>query len=183
MAHACIQSTHVFLHVPARLEQEPSKEKKKTILARSNNPSWVRRTCEVFRASVGTCATTSHPVPACDIRLRPYWHDGSCQTALAIYRRLSRGTSRPCPLPASADTIISPVLISLASQLHIFTCSLHGSQAGCAKEMTYSISQSTSRTVERRTKRPSTGDTFLGRARAWGSSSFFQLHASHICSS
>lgn len=120
-----------------------------------------------------------HTVPACDIRLRPYWHAGSCQEALAIYRRLggrrlSPGTSRPCPRPAAAGIIVSPVHI-VASRPQRFACSLHGSQAGFPKQMTYNFTRSTSRTVERRTKRPSTGDTFLGRARAWGSSSFFQV--------
>lgn len=114
----------------------------------------------------GTCATTSQPVPACDIRLRPYRHDGSCQAALAIHRRLSRGTPRPCPLPASADTIISPVLMSWLVSFTYLLVAYTGRKQALPKQMTYNIS----RTVERRVKRPSTGDTFL---RAWGSSSFF----------
>lgn len=67
----------------------------------------------------------------------------------------------------------------VASRLQRFACSLRCSQAGCPKQMTCYITRSTSRTVECRTKRPSTGDTFLGRARAraWGSSSFFPVRS------
>ena len=90
MAHACMQSTHVYLHVPARLKQEPSKGKKNSPPSRSNDPSWVslEATCEVlFRASAGALAQpprnlSPHVTFDCD----PIGTPDLARSALAIYR-------------------------------------------------------------------------------------------------
>jgi len=140
---------HMYLHVPARLWQEPSKRKK--INPRAPIPS----RGDMFRA--GTCATTSHPpVPACDIRLLPYWHAGSCQADLAIYER--------------QFTIVNPVFISCLVDFRQSHVAYTGLQAGFfPTQMTYNINRSTSRTVETSCQNgPPPADDFLGRARSVG---------------
>lgn len=75
----------------ARRTREPvAQEQKKLILAAE-----ILRG-DMFRAvlSARPLAQPARPVSACDIRMPPYWHVGSCQHVLAIYRVGSR-TLRP----------------------------------------------------------------------------------------
>lgn len=126
------------LHVPARLRQEPSRRKKNQS-SRSNSIARRQHVPCGGASAEAPCATTSHPVPACDIRLRPYWHAGSCQAALAIYRRLfAAGLCRHHHHSR---------LYIVASRLERSACRLHGSQAGFPKnQMRYNnIIRSTSK--------------------------------------
>jgi len=157
-----------YLHVPARLRQEPSQDRKIKILALQLFHR-VEATCSVRQQALAQlernhlASTLSphvtfdcDPIGTPDLARRPLQSTG--------------GTSCPDPPAGFCKYHHQSRFDIVASRLQIFTCSLHGSQAGFSPtQMTYNINRSTSRTVETSCQNgPPPADDFLGRTRSVG---------------